>query len=443
MQPCAGENCPQNPMIYLDANATSRLRPSARSVLSTVASGALELGNPSSIHAAGRKARAAISLARTQLLSLVGAAELERSEVQVVFTSGGTEACNMLALGLLGPAGRAARGRVVTSAIEHAAVNEPLKQLEKAGWEIVWVRPEKNGIVPVERFCEAVSAAETALVCLMGANNETGAVQPVDAVSRTLRGGRSGRPFSGPIVCDMTQALGKSLLNLPSLFEAGVTAVALSGHKIGAPSGVGAFIAAGSKHGLCVPFEPLLCGGPQENRLRAGTENLAGIIAFGAAAEELKTRLSAELKLISALRERLWHKIAQGFPAAQRLTPPSADYGRIEKFSDQRSLSNTLSLRLPPCRGDDLVVALDLAGLAASTGSACSSGKQTTSPVLTAAGLEPAEARQVIRLSLDWNCSKEEIDRAAAVIVEAASRMAENCRALPNVPEGGLAAANF
>ncbi len=424
-------------MIYLDANATSRLRPEARAVFGAFASGGFELGNPSSIHALGRRARAVLTEARDQMLEFLGCAGAERDCASLFFTSGGTEACSAMIYGLLGDLPRLAAppGRIVTTAIEHAAVEEPIRLLEQAGWQVLRVRPENDGIVSVEKFLDEAaveSNPQTALVCLMGANNETGAIQPVEKIAAALRAGKrssagaEGRVYSGPIVCDMTQALGKALLDLPALFRSGISAVALSGHKVGAPGGVGAVAIAKAGHAVCYPFHPLLRGGPQEERLRAGTENLPAIMAFGAVAEALTKNGDEEIFRISALRDQLWRELSANIPGIQRLTPPTADYESVDSFSYQRSLSNTLSVRIPGCRGDDLVVGLDMAGLAASTGSACASGKQSVSPVLLASGLPAAEAKQVIRLSLDWDCNASLISAAASIIAATARQMIES-----------------
>lgn len=386
-------------MIYLDANATTALRPEARDAVLRVFSETDPMRNPSSIHAAGRAARRQLTHARTQLLRLLALGQ--SVDADVTFTSGGTEGCNMLVHGLLAPILRGGKGHAIASAIEHPAMLEPLKRFSNL--ELSLVTTGRDGIIDPETLCAALRA-DTCFVTLMAANNETGAIQPVAAVARLLRS----KGFSGPIVSDMSQAVGKSEISIADLFEAGVTGIALSGHKFGTPSGIGAIALNTGKNALCFELEPHVVGGAQELGRRSGTENLAGIAALGSVAEKLVRALPEELIRIRGLRELLWEEIARVSPETVRLTP-------VDSAEEIRALSNTLFIHTPGLRGDDLVVALDLNGLCASAGSACSSGKQGVSHVTAALGLQLPQAREVVRLSIDWNETEAGI-RAAGEI---------------------------
>lgn len=409
-------------MLYLDANATSRLRPEAARALSEFLRQEESLKNPSSVHRLGRNARALLTAARKAVISLL--TQGGNTDVSLFFTSGGTEACNTLIHGFLPTSsshGLTSPGHLVTSQIEHPAMLEPVKLMQGIGWEATYVAPEPSGIVTVSAVLQTMRN-DTALVSLMAANNETGALQPVEEIARTLR--QNG--FRGIIVSDITQAVGKSTVNVLNLFEAGVNAVGLSGHKLGALSGIGAIAFPGKPKGVvdaCYSFSPFLLGGPQENRFRAGTENLPGIITFGAVAEALSKVLFAEVDRISTLREELWEFLSETISGIVRLTPPPG-----------QCLSNTLLIYVPRCRGDDLVVALDHAGVAASTGSACSSGKQEPSHVVRAMGFLGVAGREVIRLSLDWDASRTLVREASEIIREAVFKMRETTAPFQDAP---------
>lgn len=387
-------------MIYLDANASSRLRPRAVEVLSSFA--ADNLKNSSSVHAPGRKARGALNDARQSILKLLSLGNPLPSAT-LVFTSGGTEANNALVSGFLGNP-LAGHGRILTTAIEHPSMLEPLKRYKEHNWDVIEISPDADGRAQSLSFLEALSP-DTQLVSIMAANNETGAIQPVCEISRALRE----RGYSGPIICDFTQAFGKTLISAAELFNSGVDAISVSGHKLGAPAGIGAFVLNTSSD-CCRLFEPLLVGGPQEKRYRAGTENVLGAVAFGAVCAALANDLPNELQSRKRLRDLLWQLIEEGAPDAQCLTPGGSETESI-------SLANTLLVRFPGIRGDDLVVGLDLQGICASTGSACSSGRQDVSYVAQAMGLSRDEARDIVRFSLDWDSTEEMMYEAARVVV--------------------------
>lgn len=324
----------------------------------------------------------------------------KKSDSEVIFTSGGTEACNQLILGFLSELTTLAKhpAHIISSSIEHPAILECLKLLESSGWEISYIDPEPSGIVDPKKFLSELRTS-TALVNLMLVNNETGALQPVEELAASLRGSN----YSGPIVSDCTQAVSKINFSVADLFEAGVTAVAVSAHKLGALSGIGAIVVSKSGKSLCYPYYPLLRGGPQEKRFRGGTENLLASICFGVVCDELLESLSKEIERKTNCKNLLLAEIKSRTAYAECITP-------------ERSNSNTLMIRFPEVRGDDLVVALDLNGVAASTGSACSSGRQEVSHVLKSMGLSKESAKEVIRLSLDWDINEEQVISAAEII---------------------------
>lgn len=391
--------------IYLDANASSRLRPEAQAAVQGLLTGGAMLRNPSSVHTAGRNARGALMRARRQLVELL--AGNTNKSLECVFTSGGTEACNAMIFGFLGdkPA-----GHIVCSTIEHPAVLEAVERLELNGLEVTLVGPGPDGIVAVNDVCSAVRK-DTALVTLMAANNETGAVQPVRELATKLRA----QGFAGVIVSDCTQALGKVYWPMAELLESGVNAFAISGHKIGALPGVGALIY--DNENICFPYQPLIVGGPQEKRLRAGSENVAGIVSFGAAAAAVQHDLRLHIEDLHAFREFLWDGLEAVASNVVRLTPSVSD----PLSPTAAATCNTLLVRMLGCRGDDLVAALDIEGVMASTGAACASGKQEVSHVARAMGLTEAEGRECVRFSLDWDADDaalEEAVRRIAVVVE-------------------------
>jgi cysteine desulfurase len=360
--------------VYLDWNATTPLRDEARRVIAD----ALALpGNASSVHAEGREARKWIEGARTAVASAVGA--LPRN---VVFTSGGTEA-NALALA---PNLRRGTGpaveRLVVSAIEHASVlaggRFPLTAVARVG-----VR--RAGVVDLDQLRQVLSNGPPALVSIMLANNETGAVQPVADAAEIVHAA------DGLLHVDAIQGFGKIPFQMKEL---GADLVTLSAHKIGGPKGVGALVLSEGLTGL----EPLLRGGGQEMSRRAGTENVAGIASFGAAATAAMAGRPAESPRLQGLRERLEDGL--------RRTP-----GVIVFSESTLRLPNTTLFTVPGLRAETAVIGFDLAGIAVSSGSACSSGKVQPSHVLEAMGFDPEIAQGAVRLSMGWSTRDADIDR--------------------------------
>jgi cysteine desulfurase len=360
--------------IYLDWNATTPLRREAREAMAA----AWDLqGNPSSVHAEGRQARRLVEDARASISGAVGA--LPRN---VIFTSGGTEA-NALALT---PGVRRGSGlpvkRLAVSAIEHASVLAGGRFPTDA---IGTIAVTRSGVVDLDRLRATLEGGSPALVSVMLANNETGAVQPVEEAAEIVHAA------GGLLHVDSVQAFGKIPFDINKMKADLVT---LSAHKIGGPKGVGALVLA---DGL-VGFEPQLRGGGQELGRRAGTENVAGIAGFGAAAKAAMAALESDAIRLDGLRNRL--------ESGLRQTP-----GAIVFSDDARRLPNTTLFTVPGLRAETAVIAFDLAGIAVSSGSACSSGKVQPSHVLEAMGFGPELAQGAVRLSLGWSTSEADIDR--------------------------------
>ncbi|HZZ60781.1 MAG TPA: cysteine desulfurase family protein [Roseiarcus sp.] len=361
---------------YLDHNATSPLRPEARAAaLAAMDAG----GNPSSIHAEGRAARLIVENARAEIRGLCGAAA--RS---VTFVSSGTEAANT-ALNIrfgIGPR-EAALDRLIVGAGEHPCVLRGGRFPESA----VEVAPLRgDGRVDLDWVEAACRKPGRVLLALQGANNETGIIQPV-AEAAALVHASDGRVF-----CDAVQLAGRTACDVSAL---GADAIAVSAHKMGGPKGAGAIVAASLAFSL---GEPLIRGGGQERGARAGTENVAAIAGFGAAARACRLSAVDEEARLLRLRDRL----AEGVRAA---APDAVVFGETSP-----RLPNTLCFAVPSIEAATLMIALDLAGVATSSGSACSSGKVTPSHVLRAMGVRPELARGAIRLSLGWTSSESDVE---------------------------------
>jgi cysteine desulfurase len=361
--------------VYLDWNATTPLRPEARQAMAAAWDMA---GNPSSVHAEGRQARRLVEDARSAVATAVGARPQD-----VVFASGGTEA-NALALtpGLRRSAGEPAR-RLLVSAIEHPSVQSGGRFSPDA---IGTIRVTGSGLVDLDHLRRLLSEGPAALVSVMLANNETGALQPVGEVADLVH------EAGGLLHVDAIQALGKIPFALKSMKADLVT---LSAHKIGGPKGVGALVLAEEVQGL----EPLLRGGGQELGRRAGTENVAGIAAFGAAVRAAMAALEGDATRLLGLRNRLEKGLRQ--------TP-----GLIVFSEGTPRLPNTTLFTVAGLKAETAVIGFDLGGIAVSSGSACSSGKVQPSHVLAAMGFDRDLAQGAVRLSLGWSTSKEDIDLA-------------------------------
>ncbi|HEY5798246.1 MAG TPA: cysteine desulfurase family protein [Bosea sp. (in: a-proteobacteria)] len=381
---------------YLDHNATTPVRPEVVDAMAR----ALSLpGNPSSVHAEGRAARATLERAREQVAVLVGA-----KASNVVFTSGGTEAnATVLSPGLMDCDGGRDCVRIPASLLLHGATEHPCvrdgHRFPAAAAEAIPVGP--GGLVDVawlsarlERFAAELPGAR-ALVSAHLANNETGVIQPIAEIAAITR------RFGALLHSDAVQAAGKIAIDIDAL---GADVLTISAHKIGGPKGIGAMV---FRTGALELADKPLRGGGQERGWRAGTENLPGIVGFGAAAAVAAEALSTEAARLAALRDRL----EEGLLA---LSPDTAIFGRAAP-----RLPNTSNFATPGLTAETTLIKLDLAGIALSSGSACSSGKVKRSHVLTAMGVDPAMSAGALRASLGWTTSEAEIDHLLAAYAKA------------------------
>jgi len=364
--------------IYLDYNATAPLRPPARAAMEA----ALELpGNASSVHTEGRAARGAIERARTQVAALVNAAS-----ASVIFTSGASEA-NMQALSpvLHVASGQVNLTRLFVSAVEHPSV---LQGGRFRPDQVSLLPVDGSGVIDLAELRSAVAAEVTngglPLVSVMAANNETGVLQPVDEIGQIMR------ELGGYLHVDAVQAAGRIKLDID---QVGAQMMSISSHKIGGPQGAGALA---FRDGEIRP-QNLISGGGQESRRRAGTENVAAIAGFGAAAAAASEELSG-IGRIGAMRDGLEESL-------------KAFNARTVIFGDKAArLANTSCFALPGQRAETTLIALDLAGFAVSSGSACSSGKVSASHVLAAMAVGKAESLGALRVSLGWATTSDDID---------------------------------
>jgi cysteine desulfurase len=380
-------------MIYLDYNATTPLCDKAREAMLLYLD--RHFGNPSSVHAVGREARAAIDDARDKLAAL-----LRIKPHELIFTSGGTESCNLAVLGLARcPSSRG--GHVISNKAEHHAVLNALEYLEKReNFEVTWLNVSRDGIVDLDQLASAIRT-ETRLVSIMTANNETGVIQPMREISQICRD-------RGVLLhSDMVQSFGKIDIDL-SL----VDAASFAAHKFYGPKGAGLLFL---RSGLSV--QPIMFGGAHENERRPGTENVAAIAGMAASAEWTLRDRQIEQKREAQLRNELWTRIAGTFPAA------------MENGDSARRLANTLNLSFPGFDSETTLMALDLEGVCASSGSACMVGSVVASHVLLAMGLPMERASSAVRFSLGKQATAKEIDDAAKAIERIVGRLMKANRA--------------
>jgi cysteine desulfurase len=349
----------------MDYNATTPVHPEVLEALLPFYGEAF--GNPSSIHWAGRRVKGAVEGAREKVALLVGC-----DPAEVVFTSCGTEADNMAVKGIAA-ALRGKGNHIITTRVEHPAVLNACLYLEHEGFEITRLDVDRQGMLDPERL-EAAVTERTVLVSIMYANNETGTIFPVREIGEIAARRRV------RFHCDAVQAVGRIPVDCR---EENIHLLSLSGHKLYAPKGVGALVV---RKG--VKLHPLLHGGSQERNRRGGTENVAGIVAFGTACELARQAMAAEAPRLKELRDRLERGIRERIPGVT-----------VNGHPEQR-LPNTTNLSFPGTTADSLLMNLDLAGIAASSGAACSSGTLKHSHVLAAMGVEPAAAGGSVRFSL-------------------------------------------
>lgn len=376
-------------MIYLDHSATTPVRPEVLEAMLPYLSD--RFGNAGSIHAAGRAARAAVDRAREQVAALLNADPRE-----VFFTSGGTEADN-LALRGVAAASRRTRRRILVSAVEHHAVLHAAEYLrDHDGVDLRLVPVDSTGRVDPDEVASLIDD-DTILVSVMHANNETGAIQPIEAVAAVCA--ERGVPFH----TDAVQSAGRVSLDLRAL---SVGLAAVSGHKLYAPKGIGACYIRKD-----IPIVPQAVGGAQERGRRAGTENVAAIVAFGKACELARAEMDLESRRLRALRDRLEASILAAIPDT-RLNGPADD-----------RLPHILNVSFKGADGESLILALDLVGIAVSSGSACTAGSLDPSHVLLAMGLSQEEAQSALRFSLGRDNTDADIDRTLAVLPQLVSRV--------------------
>lgn len=370
--------------VYLDHNASSPLDPAAREAMAPFLDASF--GNPSSLHRAGRLARNAVDRARAEVAALCGA-----DPAQVVFTSGGTESDNLALHGALAAHGR---GRLLVSAIEHSAVLEPARALARRGFDLELLPVDAQGRVELAALERALAApgAPVRLVSVMLANNETGAIQDVAAFAARTRA--AGALFH----CDAAQAFGKVPVDLAAT---GAHLLTLSAHKMGGPKGVGALVL-----DRALALAPQIAGGGQEQGRRGGTEDVAAIVGFGAAAARAAVAMPARAPFLRGLRDRL--------EAALMRVP-----GVVIAAAAAERLPNTVQFALPGFDGAALVMAFDRRGFAVATGSACHSGRP--SHVLAAMGHPPEVASAAVRVSLGPGNTATEVDAFAAAVAEVAA----------------------
>ena len=370
--------------VYFDNSATTPVLPEVFEAMRPYFSE--HFGNASSIHHHGQETRAAVERARDSVASLLGCRPSE-----VVFTSGGTEADNLAIFGVAG-----AGDHVVTSTVEHHAVLNACKHLESIGCEVTYVPVDGRGLVDPQDVQRSLRPS-TKLISIMMANNETGVLQPVDAI------GKIATEADVYFHTDAVQAAGKVSINVQAV---GCDLLAISGHKLHAPQGVGAlYIRKGTA------LEPMLYGGRHERSRRAGTENVPGIVGLGKAAEFSRAKLERGDGL-AVLRDRLERLLLQ------------IDACGVNGAGAPR-VPQTSSMYFDAIDGESLVIALDLKGLAVSTGAACSSGAIEPSHVLTAMGMSPDRARASIRFSLGQQNTMEEVEFAVGLVGEVVARLRE------------------
>lgn len=373
--------------VYFDNNATTPVLPAVFEAMRPYFSE--QFGNASSIHHHGQETRAAVENARESVAALLGCRAAE-----IVFTSGGTEADNLALFGLARPG-----EHVISSTIEHHAVLNSCKHLESIGCEVTYVPVDGRGLVDPDDVRRALRP-DTKIISIMMANNETGVVQPVEEI------GKIAAEADVYFHTDAVQAAGKIPVDVKQM---GCDMLTISGHKLHAPQGVGAlYVRKGTV------LQPLLFGGSHERSRRAGTENVAGIVGLGKAAEIAKLALDqGDLPRMAEMRDRLERKILADVEAVG-----------VNGYGAPR-VPNTTNIYFDFIEGEALVIALDLKGLAVSTGAACSSGAIEPSHVLTAMGLRPDRARASLRFSLGKQNAPEDVDFAMNILPQTVARLRE------------------
>jgi cysteine desulfurase len=385
--------------VYFDYNATTPLAPD---VIDAVLTASRDLyGNASSVHHFGQQAKAAIDEARSAIAALI-----HGDPSEIVFTSGGTESDNSAIRGAAEALEPTGKRHLVASAIEHEAVLNTFKALARRGWRTTLVPVDHTGVVSPDRVRDAI-ADDTALVSVMHANNEIGTIQPIAAIAALAH-------QRGALMhTDAVQSAGKIPVDVRAL---GIDLLALSAHKFNGPKGAGAlWIKRGTR------MQPILTGGKHERNRRAGTENVAAIVGMGVAARLATEKMAAEHVRVSALRDRLEHGILTSVP------------GTVVNGDPAARVPNTTNVSFDRVEAESLLIALDLEGIAVSTGSACSSGTLEPSHVLRAMGLPTHRTQNSLRFSLGMSSTEAEVDRVLDVL----PRLVEKLRGLTRTAVAG------
>jgi len=375
-------------LIYLDNAASTAVHPEV--VKEMLPYFDVQYGNPSSIHQFGRKAKNAIQKARKQVAALIGAEQDE-----ILFTSGGTESNNTILYGF--PTLRDVshvsfsfdKNHIITSSIEHEAILEPCRDLEKNGVKVTYLSVDEHGIVNPNDIINSINP-QTVIVSVMFANNEVGTIQPIKEISKICN------KYQIPLHTDAVQAVGKIPINLKEL---GVDALSISSHKINGPKGVGALFI---KKGFTVAAN--IVGGGQENGMRSGTENVASIVGFGKACEIAKDKLSDNISHFQTLHSSMLSKIVKEIP-----------HVKLNGHTEKR-IFNNIHLTFLGVNGEDLIIKLDEHGIAASTGSACSVHTQKASHVLKAMGFNHEQITGSLRISFGYMNTLDEVDQTVEVL---------------------------
>ena len=381
--------------IYLDHSATTPVDPRVAEVLAR--SLTENFGNPSSVHAFGQRARAAVDRARREVAALINARPNE-----IIFTSGGTEANNLAIRGICEASAAHGGKHIVTSVIEHPSVRGVCRALEQRGWEVTRLPVYENGIVRIEDVRDALRL-DTVLVTVMLANNEIGTIQPISEIGALIRERRTNGQKHLFLHTDSVQAVGRMALNVEEL---GCDLLTMSAHKLYAPKGVGALYV---RRGVRLVGQNI--GGHQERERRAGTENVPGIIAFGEAARLAREELREQTAHDARLRDRFEKKVADAIPEI------------VFNGDRNRRLPHLANISFRYIEGEGLLINLDLQGVSVSTGSACSSGTLEPSPVIRALGVDDEIARGSIRFSFGKDNTEADVDYTAGVLAQAVERL--------------------
>jgi len=386
-------------LVYLDNSATTSTAPDVVAAMLPYFSE--QMGNAQSVHSFGQRAKAALEKSRKQVAALIGAAPTE-----IVFVSGGTEADNLAIRGIAEPSReRSSRNsHIITTGIEHPAVLATARALEAQGVGVTYLPVSRGCLVDVAQLARAIRE-DTVLVSVMHANNETGTIQPIEEISKVLgevHGAGHARIY---FHTDAVQSIGKLPVDVQSL---GVDMLSMSAHKIHGPKGIGAlYVRKGVRLGK------ILFGGHHERDRRPGTENIPAIVGFGMACEMAGTGLEARMSRVGDLRDYLEAQLSDRIPGVRRNGEPLA------------RVPNVSNLSFEGVDGESLLIALDLKGVAVSTGSACSSGSLEPSHVLTALGLSREEVRGSLRFSFSQYTTREEIDYVVSALTEIVARLRE------------------